>query len=442
MTMGDIAQIVGGGTPDTKVPEYWGEGIAWITPADLSGYLSKSIAKGSRSITSAGLQNSGARVMPAGTVLMSSRAPVGYVAIAAEPLSTNQGFKSFVLRENVIPDYAYWYLKGKRELLLEYASGTTFAEISGRRAGEIPIPVPPIREQRRIVAALEEHLSALDAAVAGLSRARANVARYRAAVLDEAVHAGADALPTGWRWTSLEEVSDVQGGIQKQPKRAPASNHYPFLRVANVHRGRLALNEVHRIELFGAELSRLRLERGDLLIVEGNGSQGEIGRMAVWDGSIENCVHQNHIIRARPRDGVLSEYLAFYWNSPSGARRVQAVASSTSGLHTLSVAKVKGIPVPLPPFEEQRRIVESVGLRLAVADRTLADLDVQRARAARLRQSIFQRAFSGGLVPQDPADAPASIAPERDLTERSSAPASSRPARGRGRTARTGSRRG
>lgn len=333
---------------------------------------------------------------------------------------------------------------GVSRAFIESRARTTAGQtgVSGGDLRAMPLPLPPLPEQRRIVAALEEHLSALDAAVAGLVRARANIARYRAAVLDEAMHAGEDALPAGWRWTSLGEISEVQGGIQKQPKRAPVSNHYPFLRVANVHRGRLVLDELHRIELFGAELSRLRLVRGDLLIVEGNGSQGEIGRMAVWDGSIENCVHQNHIIRARPRDGVLSEYLAFYWNSPSGARRVQAVASSTSGLHTLSVAKVKGIPVPLPPFEEQRRIVESVGLRLAVADRTLADLDVQRARAARLRQSIFQRAFSGALVPQDSAEAAASIVPEPDRTERSSAPASSRPTRGRGRSARTGSRRG
>lgn len=286
-------------------------------------------------------------------------------------------------------------------------TGSTIKHLPREAFVELPLRVPPVGEQRRIVAAIEEHLSALDAAVTGLKRARANIVRFRAAALDEAVCAGRQALPTGWRWMSLGDLADVQGGIQKQPKRAPRSNHYPFLRVANVHRGRLVLDEVHRIELFGAELSRLRLEPGDLLIVEGNGSQGEIGRMAVWDGSIDDCVHQNHIIRARPRPDALSEYLAIYWNSPAGSRRVQAVASSTSGLHTLSVAKVKGISVPLPPLEEQVRIIDAVGGRLDVVDRTAAEIDVQLARAARLRQSILHRAFSGSLVPQDPADEPA-----------------------------------
>src|SRR4051812_8922599 len=90
-TMGEVAEVVGGGTPSTDRPEYYGGDIPWITPADLSGYVGKSISAGSRSITRAGLENSGARLMPAGAVLFSSRAPIGYVVVAANPVSTNQG---------------------------------------------------------------------------------------------------------------------------------------------------------------------------------------------------------------------------------------------------------------------------------------------------------------------------------------------------------------
>src|SRR4051812_46932786 len=92
-------------------------------------------------------------------------------------------------------------------------------------------------------------------------------------------------LPAGWCWAPVEQVANVQGGIQKQPKRAPGQNSRPFLRVANVLRNRLDLSEVHRIELFGDELSRLRLQVGDLLVVEGNGSKTEIGRSALWNGA-------------------------------------------------------------------------------------------------------------------------------------------------------------
>jgi len=319
------------------------------------------------------------------------------------------------------------------QLELDAGTGALAGRFTGSTIKHLPreaflncdVIVPPLAEQRRIVAALEEHLSDLDAAVAGLERARANVGRFVGAVRDAAVRgalsndrADGAALPPKWDLTTLGGISEVQGGIQKQPKRAPVANHYPFLRVANVHRGRLALDDVHRIELFASELDRLRLRRGDLLIVEGNGSPGEIGRMAVWDGGIADCVHQNHIIRARPSDVVLPEFLAIYWNSPRGMRVVQSAASSTSGLHTLSVAKVSRIEVPLPPLDEQRAIVAEVERRLAVADRTAAEIDVQLARAARLRQAILGRAFEGKLVAQDPDDEPASVMLERVRAER------------------------
>src|ERR1039458_10237135 len=101
------------------------------------------------------------------------------------------------------------------------------------------------------------------------------------------------------------------------------------------------------MELFGEELEKLRLQTGDLLIVEGNGSPSEIGRMAIWRGEIENCVHQNHIIRARLLGGIVPNFCASYWNSPTGSSEVLSLAGSTSGLYTLSVSKVGRLPIPL-----------------------------------------------------------------------------------------------
>ena len=216
----------------------------------------------------------------------------------------------------------------------------------------------------------------------------------------------------------MEQLAEIQGGIQKQPKRAPADNPYPFLRVANVLRGYLDLEEVHEIELFTGELDKLRLVPGDLLIVEGNGSPSQIGRMAIWKGDIEDCVHQNHIIRARLVGGLSSQYVETYWNSPTGASQVSQIASSTSGLYTLSVSKVSVPPILLPPLAEQRRIVSEVERRLSVAQQAEAAVEASLARAERLRQSILKQAFSGKLVPQDPGDEPASALLERIRAER------------------------
>ena len=175
---------------------------------------------------------------------------------------------------------------------------------------------------------------------------------------------------------------------------------------------------MHQIELFHGELDKLRLIPGDLLIVEGNGSPSQIGRMAIWKGDIEDCVHQNHIIRARLIGGLSSEYAETYWNSPTGASEVSKVASSTSGLYTLSVSKVSVLPMPMPPLAEQERIVAEVERRLSVVQQAETTVEASLARAERLRQSILKQAFSGKLVPQDPDDEPASVLLERIRAER------------------------
>jgi type I restriction enzyme S subunit len=203
----------------------------------------------------------------------------------------------------------------------------------------------------------------------------------------------ADALPPGWGSTRLDRIATVSGGIQKQPKRAPKQNSVRFLRVANVGRGTLDLTDVRLIEVFEGELERYRLQAGDLLVVEGNGSPSQIGRSAVWTGAIDPCVHQNHLIRVRPHEGVLPQYLDYYWNSPAMSERLQALASSTSGLHTLSTGKLKLLPVLLPPLAEQRRIVEAIEAAFSRLDAGVAYLDAAKRRLQRLRQIAIDREF-------------------------------------------------
>jgi type I restriction enzyme S subunit len=214
-------------------------------------------------------------------------------------------------------------------------------------------------------------------------------------------------LPKSWTYVTIVQVAEVQGGIQKQPKRRPAKNRYPFLRVANVLRGALDLSEVHEIELFDGEPERYLLRYGDLLVVEGNGSQNQIGRAAMWRNEIRNCTHQNHLIRVRPSQAILPTYLTLVWNSPDVSRALREVASSTSGLYTLSTAKIKSVKIPLPPIPEQRRIVTVLEDHLSRLDATVASLRAARARLSNFRQSLLNEAFSGRLVAQDPADEPA-----------------------------------
>lgn len=184
-------------------------------------------------------------------------------------------------------------------------------------------------------------------------------------------------LPSGWAQVRLDEIAEVQGGIQKQQKRRPVQNKFPFLRVANVASGSLDLREVHEVELFEGELERFALRPGDLLVVEGNGSVSQIGRAARWKGEIDSCVHQNHLIRVRPGPAVSAEFLELLWNSPEISEQIRSVAASTSGLHTLSTAKLKRVCIFLPPLEEQKRIVSALEEqlpRLDSAGRTLRSI--------------------------------------------------------------------
>lgn len=150
MKLSEVATIVGGGTPSSSKSEYFENGnIPWITPKDLSGYNKRYISKGERNITELGLKNSSAKLLPKNTVLLTSRAPIGYVAIASNEISTNQGFKSLVLNDGHIPEFFYYLLKNNVHILESRATGSTFKEISGQilKDTELSIPTPDIQQK-------------------------------------------------------------------------------------------------------------------------------------------------------------------------------------------------------------------------------------------------------------------------------------------------------
>jgi len=451
--MSDVATIVGGGTPRTDHPEFYGGDIPWITPADLSKYTAKTISQGARNITQGGLDNSGARMLPAGSVLFSSRAPIGYVAIAANPVATNQGFKSFVLGDELLPDFVYYYLQRAKDLAVALASGTTFLEISGANAARLPVPVPPLSDQRRIVAEIEKQFTRLDAGVAALRRVQANLKRYRAAVLKAACEGrlvpteaelqqtgvrgqkkkpnletgeqllqrilterrqkwqsrgsykvpvvlntnDLTELPKGWTWAALDALAEIKGGITKDQNRkhtAP-SRSIPYLRVANVQRGYLDLTEVKEIATTEEEIQELKLKQGDVLFNEG-GDRDKLGRGWIWNDELPECIHQNHVFRARLFCGLSPKYVSWYANT-FGQQFFFDEGKHTTNLASISMTKLKALPIPLPPHVEQTRIVAEVERRLSVVEELETLVQTNLQRATRLRQSILQQAFSGRL---------------------------------------------
>jgi type I restriction enzyme S subunit len=215
----DVGQVVAGGTPSTKEPKFWGQDVVWFSPADLTGYSAKLIRRGAKGLSALGLRNSSARVMPAGSVMFSSRAPIGYVAINATDAATNQGFKSVVPSPAVFSDFLYYYLKASKQLAEERATGTTFKEISGSAFSVLPVPLPPLSEQHRIVAKIEALFSELDKAVESLTLAWAQLKTYRQALLK---HAFEGKLTADWRAANADRLETPEALLSRIRKEREA----------------------------------------------------------------------------------------------------------------------------------------------------------------------------------------------------------------------------
>jgi type I restriction enzyme S subunit len=303
------------------------------------------------------LDSCAATILPVGSGLLSSRAPIGHVAINTVPLATNQGFKSFVPKSNLVhAKFLYYWLRANRDYLEGLGNGATFKEVSKTVVSRIEIPLPPLPEQQRIAEVLDR---------AAALRAKRRSALDQLDTLTQSVFLDMFGDPKtndrGWRISQVELVAEVQGGLQVSNARNGYPREVPYLRVANVFRGFLDLTEVKTLQATDAEIARTGLAKGDLLIVEGHGNPEEIGRGALWDGSIDGCVHQNHLIRVRfDRKKVDPLFACEYLNSPGGRRHLLRAGKTTSGLNTINVSEVRAAPIALPPICDQREFARRV----------------------------------------------------------------------------------
>lgn len=353
--------------------------------------------------------------------------------------------------ECVEPRYFTYFLElaAAEGLLAKRFTGSTIKHLPREAFLEVPIPVAPAAEQRRIVAALEEHLSELDAAEAGLERARANGVRLRDSVIANFVlgREVSDALGSScdaskWEWHELRTIGELKGGITKGQKRRDGDKlrAVPYLRVANVQRGHLELSEMKTIEATEAEIAELRLEDGDVLFNEG-GDRDKLGRGWVWHCELPECIHQNHVFRFRPdARRVDSRFVSYYGNS-HGQRYFLEQGKQTTNLASINLTKLGALPVPLPPLSVQKAIVAAIDAAVSSAERAIADIDTQLLRATRLRQSILKHAFEGKLVPQDPNDEPASVLLDRIRVEHEKDAPRAPKSRAKAKTARRAPRR-
>ncbi len=285
--------------------------------------------------------------------------------------------------------FYYWLRSAAGEQLIrDLARGGVRERILFNRLCEGRIPVPPWPVQER----LAEQLAIIPRAQAAAAQRLAAAESLPAALLRE-LFEGPQA--SGWGTVRLGDIALVSGGVQKSPARSPREHHRPYLTVRNVQRGFLDLTSVERFEVTPSELERLRLRRGDILVVEGNGSPDHIGRNAVFDLDGEEWVHQNHVIRVRLSERATHEFVSKFLNSPAGKGQMMEKARSTSGLFTLSTEKVNSLEVPLPDPATQRRLAAELSARLAAAEGVIARCREELAAIEALPAALLRDAFGG-----------------------------------------------
>jgi type I restriction enzyme S subunit len=273
-----------------------------------------------------------------------------------------------------------------------------------------------MEEQKRIVAAIEEHFFRLDAVDSAVDAAQEKLVALRRSSFDQLFD------KPSWTWTTLGEIAEVKGGVTKDSKNQgnPAYIEVPYLRVANVQRGYLNLDEVTTIRVNPEKAARLRLRSGDILFNEG-GDRDKLGRGWVWEGQIEGCIHQNHVFRARLTSEAFDPYFVSMHGNSWGQRWFETHGKQTTNLASLNLTTLKSFPVPAPSLDEQREVVTRLQEIMDLESRLREELDQARRHSESLRRSILSDVFTGRLVPQDPNDEPASALLERIAVSRQSA---------------------
>lgn len=405
--LAEIGEIVGGGTPKTGNSEFWNGGdIPWLTPADMKFVPGKYVKKGERYITEQGLKGSSARLMPKGTIIYSSRAPIGYIAIAENDLATNQGFKSLIPYEISINQYMYYCLISRTNEIISRASGTTFKEISGSEFGLTIIPLPPLEEQKRIVAKIEELMlsvkkydlaysevkelnkkfpedmqkSILQYAIQGklveqrdeegtAEELYQQIQEEKAKLIKEGKIKKEKPLteitedeipfeiPESWKWVRLGNLFNVSTGMTPSKTNPLFHEKGDIPWITSSQTGELRIEKANNfITRLAIESTSLKIYTKHTLLIAmyGQGkTRGQISELLIDAAINQACAALENIYS----DSNLREYILYFQMYNYDMSRTGAEGSAQPNLN---LDKIRNILAPLPPLEEQKRIVAKI----------------------------------------------------------------------------------
>ena len=393
-TLEDVAAFVGGGTPSRAKSEYFGGNVPWVTPTDLPPIGTvRLLGSVSENLTEAGLKNSSAKLVPSGSVLFSSRASIGKIAVTDRECATNQGFCNFVPKRGVLdPWYLAYYLSFETDNIAALAGKTTFKEVSRKKLRSFNIPVPSIAEQHRIVARVKECMDRIDK-IRGLR----SVAIHESKVIESAMFH--DFLHDGnetprWplvRLGNLTKSSKYGISIKAEKKQIGI----PMLRMGNIVDGYLDFSDIRYARLPEDQKQKHLLYPGDVLINRTN-SLELVGKAATFDRGDGDWVYASYLVRIRVDIGqVLPEYVTATINSRMGRDYVLATARRAIGMVNINAKEMAGFPISLPPLDIQRKFIDRLADMRQIGQQVRNGLRV--ADSDDLSDAVLRKAFAGEL---------------------------------------------
>ena len=349
--LGDICEIVSGSTPKTSIDEYWDGDVKWITPVELNddSYI---ISDSARKITELAVKKTGLTSFPEGTVILSSRAPIGKVAIAGCEMYCNQGFKNLICSDKIINKYLYWFLKRNTHFLNSLGRGATFKEISKAIVSEIEINVPEIEQQKKVVEILEK--------VSGIIARR----KKELSALDDLIKARfvemfGDAVsnPMGWTVKKLKDLT-VQINSGNTPKGG--SENYVnegiiFFRSQNVWKDRLEMDDIAYIDAeTHASMKRSSLKHGDILMTKTgriNTENSSLGRAALYMGEDDKANVNGHVYFIRLKPEVNNKFILRILVSDEYRDLIRSVCVGGIDKRQLNKEHIEEFPIICPPSD-------------------------------------------------------------------------------------------
>ena len=381
--LGDIFNLVGGGTPTTSIDEYWGNGTPWISSADID-HSGRIVYR--RRVTPSGVANSTTSVVPRGTVIVVTRVGLGKVAQLTEDTCFSQDIQALLAKETA-PAYSsrflMYQLLFKMQTVKYSGRGTTISGITKKQLADVSLYFPPLPEQERIVARIEELFSQLDAGVETLKKTKAQLAVYRQAVLKEAFEkVSARVLLGSISESRLGKMLDSEKNIGI-PRR--------YLRNINVRWHSFDLSDLSEMPIEENEVDKYSLRKGDLVICEG----GEPGRCAVWE-SDDVIFYQKALHRVRFTDSSNPKFYMYYLWYAAQTGQLKSLFTGTGIKHLTGQSLVK-VLVPTAERITQDSIVNEIETHLSVCDSIEHTVDLALQQAEAMRQSILKDAFEGRL---------------------------------------------